>query len=56
MINEIKPKLQDLLGVTSATLSHSLNGIGLMLTMEKVRTIINKYGEEASPFFELKGG
>jgi hypothetical protein len=43
--------LQDLLGVTAATLYHSVNGAGAGLTMEKVRTVINKYGEEVSPFF-----
>ena len=52
IVNDVKRQdLQDLLGVTSATLSHRLNGTGADFTMEEVRTIINKYGEEVSSFF-----
>ena len=52
IVNDVKRQdLQDLLGVTSATLSHRLNGTGADFTMEEVRTIINKYGEEVSAFF-----
>lgn len=52
IVNDVKrQELQDLLGVTSATLSHRLNGTGADFTMEEVRTIINKYGEEVSSFF-----
>lgn len=52
VLNDIqRSEIKNLLGVSSATLSHRLNGTGADFSIEEVRTLIAHYGEQVAPFF-----
>lgn len=52
LVNDISRKdLIELLNLSDSTLSHRLNGTGADFSMEEVRKILDKYGNELASFF-----
>lgn len=52
LVNDISRKdLIELLNLSDSTLSHRLNGTGADFSMEEVRKIVDKYGNEVTRFF-----
>lgn len=52
LVNEIsRRELIELLNLSDSTLSHRLNGTGADFSMEEVRIIVDKYGNEVAKFF-----